>query len=58
MATSSIGMISAASTTALITQGFTDFSTSALTVLGSVIVIAVGLLVFYWGWRKIRHVAK
>lgn len=51
-------MLTAASTTALITQGFGDFSTAALTILGFVIAIGVGLLVFYWGWRKIRHSAK
>jgi len=51
-------MLSAASTTDLVQQGFTQFSTAALLILGFVITIAVGLLVFYWGWRKIRHSAK
>jgi len=51
-------MLSAASTTDLVTQGFQDFSTEALIILGAVIVIFVGLLGFYWGMRKIRHVAK
>jgi len=51
-------MLTAASTTALVQTGFTDFSTAALTILGFVIAIAVGLLVFYWGWRKIRHSAR
>lgn len=51
-------MLTAASTTPLVTSGFMDFSTAALTILGSVIVIAVGLLVFYWGMRKIKHSAR
>jgi len=51
-------MLTAASTTDLVQTGFTNFSTSALTILGYVIAIGVGLLVFYWGWRKIRHSAR
>lgn len=51
-------MLSAASTTGLVTTGFQDFSVAALIILGFVITIAVGLLVFYWGWRKIRHSAR
>jgi len=46
-------MITAASSTQLITDGLRDFSTQALVILGSVIVIAVGLLVFYWGWKHL-----
>ena len=51
-------MLSSASTTELVTTGFTQFSTAALIILSFVLTIGVGLLVFYWGWRKIRHSAK
>jgi len=51
-------MLNAASTTALVQGGFTDFSTAAFTILGIVIGIAVGLLVFHWGHRKIRGTAR
>lgn len=47
-----------ASTTELITDAVTSFSTSALVVLAAVIALAVGLLVFRWGWRKVRGAAK
>jgi len=44
-------------TQALITSSVSSFGAAALVVLGAVIGIAVGLLVFRWGWRKIRGVA-
>jgi len=47
-----------ASTTELITGGLGDFTASALIILAAVIGLAVGLLVFRWGWRKVRGAAK
>jgi len=51
-------MLTAASTTEMVMTGFTNFSAAALTILAAVLAIGVGLLVFYWGWRKIRHSAR
>jgi len=42
----------------LITSSISSFGASALVVLTAIIAVAVGLLVFRWGWRKIRGVAK
>jgi len=50
--------MTASATRALITDSATSFGTEALLVLGAVIAIGVGLLVFYFGWRKLRGVAK
>jgi len=43
--------------TSLITSNIGDFAVAALAVLTAIIGVAVGLLVFRWGWRKIRGVA-
>lgn len=45
------------SAAALILSNITDFGTAALAVLTAIIGVGVGLLVFRWGWRKIRGVA-
>lgn len=50
--------MSASGTQALITGAATDFGASALVVLGSVLAIGVGLLVFYFGWRKVKGAAR
>jgi len=50
--------MSTSSATTLITDSLADFGTAALAVLTAIIVVGVGLLVFRWGWRKIRGVAK
>jgi len=44
------------STTALslITGAATDYGTALLAILGAVIVIGVGMLVFRIGWRKVK----
>jgi len=42
----------------LITTAIGDFGTTALVVLTAIIAVGVGLLVFRWGWRKIRGVAR
>jgi len=39
---------------ALITGAATDFGTALLAILGAVIVIGVGMLVFRVGWRKVK----
>jgi len=39
---------------ALITNAATDFGTALLAILGAVIVIGVGMLVFRVGWRKVK----
>ena len=49
-------MFSAASTTQLVRTAASEFSVAALIILGSVITIAVGLLVFKWGfWKLVNH---
>jgi len=50
--------MTASSSVSLITDAITDFGGSALVVLGAIIVLGVGFLVFYWGWRKVRGAAK
>jgi len=42
---------------ALIVTQVGSFGAAALTVLTAIIAVAVGLLVFRWGWRKIRGAA-
>lgn len=51
-------LFSAASSSALIESGFSTWSKEALIILGAVIIIFVGLLVFYWGYRKLKRVAR
>lgn len=46
--------MSASSTQALILEGFTDYGVAILAVLGAVITIGLGVLVFNYGWRKIK----
>jgi len=46
--------VSASSTLALITDAAGDFGTALLSILGVVIVIGVGMLVFRIGWRKVK----
>jgi len=41
-------------TLALITDAITDYGTAGLAVLGSVLVLGVGYLVFRFGWRKTK----
>jgi len=38
----------------LITGAATDFGTALLSILGAVITIGVGMLVFRVGWRKVK----
>jgi len=45
-------------TQALVTGAVTDFGTQGLVILGAVLGIGVGLMVFYFGWRKLRGSAK
>ena len=47
--------MSASATQALITSSATDFGASALVILGAVLTIGVGLLVFYFGWKKLKN---
>jgi len=48
----------ASGTRALITDAAADFTTEALLILGATIAIGVGMVVFYFGWRKLRGVAR
>jgi len=41
----------------LIVSQSLEFGEAALIVLTAIIAVAVGLLVFRWGWRKINNVA-
>jgi len=44
----------AASTTAIITGAIADFGPEAVTILTAVIGVGIALLVFRWGWKKVR----
>jgi len=46
--------MTAAATQALITSNLSDFGDSVLVILGAVLVIGVGYLVFRFGWKKIK----
>jgi len=48
----------AAATQALITGAIDDFGTAMLAVLGAVIAVGVGFLVFNIGWRKAKGSSK
>lgn len=43
---------------ALVTGAVTDFGTAGLTILTATIGIAVALLVFRFGWKKLRGSAR
>lgn len=47
----------ASSTQALITGAVTTFGEAGLVILGAVIGIAIALLVFRFGWKKLRGAA-
>jgi len=49
--------MTASTTTSLITDSIADFGTAGLVILGGVVGIAVALLVFRFGWRKLRGAA-
>jgi len=46
--------MSASSTETLITAGLTTFGGSVLVILGAVLTIGIGYLVFRVGWRKLK----
>jgi len=50
--------MSASSTQALITDAITDFGGSALVILGAIIVLVVGFMVFRWGVGKLRGAGR
>jgi len=50
--------MSTSSATTLITDSLGNFGTAALAILTAIIAVGVGLLVFRWGWRKVRGVAR
>lgn len=50
--------MNASSTLALITSGFQDFGTAVLAIVGLVLTLGIGYLVFKVGWRKIRGAVK
>lgn len=50
--------MTAAATQALITQSITDFGTSALVILGALIVLGVGFLVFRMGWSRLKGMGR
>jgi len=47
-------MLSTTTALALITDAATDYGTALLAILGAVIVIGLGMLVFRIGWRKVK----
>lgn len=46
--------MNASTTQALITTAISDFGGAMLVVLGAVLVVGVGFLVFRVGWRKVK----
>lgn len=46
--------MNASSTLALITDAASDFGGALLVILGAVIAIGIGMLVFRVGWRKVK----
>lgn len=46
--------MNATATQALITDGLTTFGSSILVILGAVLVIGIGYLVFRFGWGRIK----
>jgi len=49
--------MSASTTQDLIIGSITDFGSAGLVILGAVVGIAVALLVFRFGWKKLRGAA-
>jgi len=47
-----------ASTTALIVDGFASTSTAVLTILGLVIGLTIGIMVVYFGIRKLKRTVR
>jgi len=46
--------MSASSTQALILDAVTDYGVAILAILGAVLTIGVGMIVFKFGWRKVK----
>jgi len=46
--------MSATATQALILDSATDYGVAILAILGAVITIGLGMLVFRFGWRKVK----
>jgi len=46
--------MSSSTALALITGAATDFGTAILAILGAVLVIGIGVLVFRFGWSKVK----
>jgi len=46
--------MSATSTQALILDATADYGAAILVILGAVITIGVGMIVFKFGWRKVK----
>lgn len=50
--------MTATSGTTIVTDAVTAFGTQAIVVLGATVAVATGLLVFYFGWKKLRGAAR
>jgi len=50
--------MNASSGVALITDAITDVGVAIVAILGAILTIGIGMLVFYFGWRKTRGVAR
>jgi len=46
--------MNATATQALILDAVTDYGTAILAILAAVIVVGVGMIVFRFGWRKVK----
>lgn len=50
--------MSTTSATTLITGAIADFGTAVVAILGAVIVVGLGYLVFRFGWKKTKSALK
>lgn len=53
-----LALFTVASSTPLIASAFATFSRYGLDILATTIFILAALLVFYWGWRKVKFFGK
>jgi len=51
-------MISSSTALTLVEGAFTDFGTAVLVILGLVLSIGVGVLIYKYGWRRAKKAAN
>jgi len=50
--------MSTTSATTLITGSVTDVGTAMLAILGAILIVGVGYLVFKFGWKRVKGVVR